>query len=72
MGARKRRRRSSDGVTLNMAAMLDIALQPLASFVATFKPMTLEQQITLKLPPPSVVSDPIPPMMRPQDGVVIQ
>jgi biopolymer transport protein ExbD len=71
MGARKRRRRSSDGLTLNMAAMLDMAFQLLAFFVATFKPMTLEQQIALRLPAPSAAVDTEPPTIRPQNGWVI-
>jgi biopolymer transport protein ExbD len=40
-----------------MAAMLDMAFQLLAFFIATFKPMTLEQQIALKLPPPERVQN---------------
>src|SRR5436190_11437959 len=56
MSRRHRRRRSSDeGVRLNMAAMLDMAFQLLAFFIATFKPMALEQQIALKLPPPEKI-----------------
>lgn len=59
MSRRHRRRRfSEEGVRLNMAAMLDMAFQLLAFFIATFKPMTIEQQIALKLPPPEkIMSD---------------
>jgi biopolymer transport protein ExbD len=52
MSRRRRRRLAPEGVRLNMAAMLDMAFQLLAFFIATFKPMTIEQQIALKLPPP--------------------
>jgi len=58
MRHRKRRTIRSEGVRLNMAAMLDMAFQLLAFFIATFKPMTLEQQIALKLPPPEAVKGP--------------
>lgn len=71
MGARKRRRVAFDGVQVNLAAMLDMAFQLLAFFVATFKPMTLEHQIALRLPAPiePVMVEPQP--MRTQDGHVI-
>jgi len=52
---RRRRTIRSEGVRLNMAAMLDMAFQLLAFFIATFKPMTIEQQIALKLPPPEKI-----------------
>jgi len=52
---RRRRKVKQEGVKLNMAAMLDMAFQLLAFFIATFKPMTIEQQIALKLPPPEKV-----------------
>ena len=52
---RRRRVHSEEGVTLNMAAMLDMAFQLLTFFILTFKPSTIEQQIALKLPPPERV-----------------
>jgi len=55
MHRRRRRKVKQEGVTLNMAAMLDMAFQLLAFFIATFKPMTIEQQIALKLPPPESI-----------------
>ena len=55
MAKRAKKHRSSEEVQLNLAAMLDMAFQLLAFFIATFKPMTIEQQIALKLPPPEKV-----------------
>ena len=49
---RRRGRRSQEEVELNLAAMLDMAFQLLAFFIATFKPAPLEGQVTLRLPPP--------------------
>lgn len=49
---RKRKRSSQDEVTLNLAAMLDMAFQLLAFFILTFKPAPVEGQINLNLPPP--------------------
>jgi biopolymer transport protein ExbD len=49
---RRRGRRSREEVELNLAAMLDMAFQLLAFFIATFRPPELEGQITLRLPPP--------------------
>ena len=49
---RRRGRRSQEEVELNLAAMLDMAFQLLAFFIATFRPPELEGQITLRLPPP--------------------
>jgi biopolymer transport protein ExbD len=49
---RRRGHRSQDDVELNLAAMLDMAFQLLAFFIATFRPAPLEGQITLRLPPP--------------------
>lgn len=37
---------------INLTAMLDMAFQLLAFFIATFRPAPLEGQITLRLPPP--------------------
>jgi len=57
---RKRKKRSSsqEEVTLNLAAMLDMAFQLLAFFVLTFKPSPVEGQINLNLPPPRAILDP--------------
>jgi biopolymer transport protein ExbD len=49
---RRRGRRSQEEVELNLAAMLDMAFQLLAFFIATFRPPEIEGQITLRLPPP--------------------
>ena len=48
----KRKRSSQEEVTLNLAAMLDMAFQLLAFFILTFKPAPVEGQINLNLPPP--------------------
>lgn len=53
---RRRRLRKHGKVELNLAAMLDMAFQLLAFFILTFKPMPVEGQISLKLPPPKPVS----------------
>jgi biopolymer transport protein ExbD len=44
-------------VTLNLAAMLDMAFQLLAFFILTFKPAPVEGQINLNLPPPVPMID---------------
>jgi biopolymer transport protein ExbD len=48
----RRRRRSSEEVELNLAAMLDMAFQLLCFFVLTFRPAEVEGQVNLRLPPP--------------------
>lgn len=48
----KLKRTSQEEVTLNLAAMLDMAFQLLAFFILTFKPAPVEGQINLNLPPP--------------------
>ena len=40
---------------MNLAAMLDLAFQLLAFFILTFKPVPIEGQISLRLPPPQPV-----------------
>ena len=60
MHRRRRRKVKQEGVTLNMAAMLDMAFQLLAFFIATFKPMTIEQPIAPKLPPPERIKSDAP------------
>jgi biopolymer transport protein ExbD len=52
---RRRKRRTSSEVELNLAAMLDMAFQLLAFFVLTFRSPPLEGQISLRLPPPQAV-----------------
>lgn len=54
--SRRRRRRKSGKVELNLAAMLDMAFQLLAFFILTFKPMPVEGQLSMKLPPPRPVA----------------
>jgi len=53
---RRRKRRTSSEVELNLAAMLDMAFQLLAFFVLTFRSPPLEGQISLRLPPPQPVT----------------
>ena len=56
---RKKKRRGESEVTLNLAAMLDMAFQLLTFFILTFRPSPVEGDVLLRLPPPSptVVSD---------------
>ncbi|MBS0265344.1 MAG: biopolymer transporter ExbD [Planctomycetes bacterium] len=55
---RKKRSGSQEEVTLNLAAMLDMAFQLLAFFILTFKPSPVEGQINLNLPPPRPILPP--------------
>ncbi len=41
----------SEGVELNMAAMLDMAFQLLTFFILTFRPAPIEGQLLMHLPP---------------------
>jgi biopolymer transport protein ExbD len=50
MGQRRSKRRSAEGVEINLAAMLDMAFQLLMFFILTFSPMPLESQIAAQLP----------------------
>jgi biopolymer transport protein ExbD len=50
--SRRRKKRASGDVELNLAAMLDMAFQLLTFFILTFKPAPVEGQINLRLPPP--------------------
>jgi len=52
MSRRHKRKRPQEEVSLNLAAMLDMAFQLLAFFILTFKPNPVEGQINLNLPPP--------------------
>jgi biopolymer transport protein ExbD len=49
---RKRKQRMASEVTLNLAAMLDMAFQLLAFFILTFQPPLVEGDVRLRLPPP--------------------
>jgi biopolymer transport protein ExbD len=51
-----KKHRSTEDVTLNVTAMLDMAFQLLAFFILTFRPPPGEAQIYLKLPPPQPVA----------------
>jgi biopolymer transport protein ExbD len=51
MRKHKKRRRSEE-VELNLAAMLDMAFQLLTFFILTFKPAPVEGQVLLRMPPP--------------------
>jgi biopolymer transport protein ExbD len=57
------RQRSSEGVELNVTAMLDMAFQLLAYFVLTFRQEPTEPAVQLHLPPaqPVVVGEGPPP-----------
>ncbi len=54
---RKRKKRDSESVELNLAAMLDMAFQLLTFFILTFRPAPIEGQLVLQLPPPLPVTD---------------
>ncbi len=54
---RKKKKRHHEEVSLNLAAMLDMAFQLLAFFILTFRPNPVEGQINLNLPPPVPVID---------------
>jgi biopolymer transport protein ExbD len=56
MRRRRRKRRSQEGVELNLAAMLDMAFQLLTFFILTFRPAPVEGQISLRMPPPEPIS----------------
>jgi biopolymer transport protein ExbD len=53
---RRRRRRSSDQVELNLAAMLDMAFQLLAFFILTFRPAAVEVELRMNLPNQTVLA----------------
>lgn len=64
----KRKRSSQEEVTLNLAAMLDMAFQLLAFFILTFKPAPVEGQINLNLPPPVPMIEQNQPKDEDQNG----
>ena len=59
MRRRRKKRRGPTEVTLNLAAMLDMAFQLLAFFILTYHPAPVEGDVMLRLPPPmpTIVSD---------------
>ena len=59
---RHKKKRVQEEVTLNLAAMLDMAFQLLAFFILTFKPSPAEAEVTLNLPDPRLGS-----IVRPGD-----
>jgi biopolymer transport protein ExbD len=52
MGRRRLKSHADEEVTLNLAAMLDMAFQLLSFFILTFQQPAQEGQILLRLPPP--------------------
>jgi biopolymer transport protein ExbD len=50
---RRQRKRENEEVSLNLAAMLDMAFQLLAFFILTFKPSPAEAELKLNLPDPN-------------------
>src|SRR5262245_39795825 len=60
MERRRRRRRSAEGVEINLAAMLDMAFQILVFFILTFSPMPIESQIAAMLPASTVTQNMLP------------
>lgn len=64
---RRKRRRLSGGVELNLAAMLDMAFQLLTFFILTFKPAPVEANIALHMPPPQPARLPGP-LVLPNDA----
>lgn len=57
MSRRHKKKRRSEEVELNLAAMLDMAFQLLTFFILTFRPAPIEGQISLRLPPPQPVTN---------------
>jgi biopolymer transport protein ExbD len=70
MSRKRKKRHTKDEISLNLAAMLDMAFQLLAFFVLTFKPAPVEGQINLNLPPPAPIAPPEaqPPEVEPEGG----
>ena len=56
MSRSRRRRKGTDAVSLNLAAMLDMAFQLLAFFVLTFRPAPIEGHLQVHMPPPIPVT----------------
>ena len=55
---RRRRKKGSDEVQINLAAMLDMAFQLLAFFILTFRPAPIEGHFQLHMPPAIQQADP--------------
>ncbi len=55
---RRRKRRSLDGIELNLAAMLDMAFQLLMFFILTFNPAQIESQFAAYIPAAEPVTQP--------------
>jgi biopolymer transport protein ExbD len=53
--SRRKKRQNQSEVTLNLAAMLDMAFQLLTFFILTFRPTPIEGQISMRMPPPKPV-----------------
>jgi biopolymer transport protein ExbD len=51
MSRKKRKSNTDEEVTLNLAAMLDMAFQLLTFFIMTFRPAPVEGEILLRMPP---------------------
>jgi biopolymer transport protein ExbD len=71
----KRRKRSSDGVELNVTAMLDMAFQLLAFFILTWKPDIIEDTVAMRLPkaePLKSKENPAPAKVDPNSTPTIQ
>jgi biopolymer transport protein ExbD len=62
---RHKTKRVQEQVTLNLAAMLDMAFQLLAFFILTFRPSPAEAELKLNLPRPE--NGPIVAPIHPQD-----
>ncbi len=60
------RRHSSEGIELNVTAMLDMAFQLLAFFVLTFRPAPLEKAVQLHIPPAQAIAR-VPPDVPPDN-----
>ena len=56
MRRKRKTRRSRTEVELNLAAMLDMAFQLLAFFILSYKPLPIEGQISLRMPPPQAAT----------------
>ena len=68
MSRRHKKKRIQEEVSLNLAAMLDMAFQLLAFFILTFKPNPVEGQINLNLPPPVPILDQKEAQEEPEEG----
>ena len=65
---KKKKKGSHEEVTLNLAAMLDMAFQLLAFFILTFRPAPVEGQINLNLPPPVPIAQQQPKDKQDDEG----